>query len=279
MWAILGLTLREAVRRRAFIGTLLILLVMYGLSFLPGAFRRAFNTPQQYEMGIQITILFGLDIIKFFSSILAILLCSGAITSEIERGYLAVILPKPLQRFEIYFGKWLGVMLFCFANAVLWMVLLWISVNLQSTKPHHEMWRALPLVLLYPILYGTVALACSSFASAPLAALFTTTLGAYAYVADHILRPLAALFDIDLLKRVVYWGEWVLPMARLKRLVEQRMDVLLPPGMGEPPPWAAEEVVRFLKPAVTPFDLPYVLVYLLAWFLLGSLVFQRRDLQ
>jgi hypothetical protein len=181
MGTIVILTLKEALRRRAFLGTLIILVALYGLTFLPKAFHQAFGgSPESFKMGINLMILFGVDIIKFFSSVLAILLSAGAITSEIERGYLAAILPRPLHRFELFLGKWLGVMLFCGANALLWTAMLWLSVLLQG-EPRAEMWHALPYVLLYPVMYGTLALTLSSFSSAPIASMFTVAAGAFAY--------------------------------------------------------------------------------------------------
>ncbi|MCS7065637.1 MAG: ABC transporter permease [Fimbriimonadales bacterium] len=279
MLAIVILTLQEALRRRAFLGTLIILVALYGLTFLPKAFHQAFGgDPKSFEMGVNLMILFGVDIIKFFSSVLAILLCAGAITSEIERGYLAAILPRPLHRFELFLGKWLGVMLFCAANAILWTALLWLSVVLQ-TKPRAEMWHALPYVLLYPLLYGTLALALSSFSSAPIAAMFTVAAGAFAYFADHFLRPIAAFFNVELLQKLVYLSEWVVPMAVLKRLVQTRVDTLIPPGMNDTPPFGSEAVLLFLKPPLRSFDLAYVALYILVALLAGLIIFQRRDVQ
>lgn len=279
MGVIAGLTVREAMRRRAFLGTVIILLALYGLSFLPRAFKEAFGGSEaQFDVGVNLAVLFGVDIIKFFSSVLAILLCAGAITSEIERGYLAAILPRPLHRFELFLGKWLGVMLFCTANAVLWTALLWVSVALQ-TKPRAEMWHALPYVLLYPLMYGTLALALSSLSSAPIASMFTVAVGAFAYFADHFLRPIAAFFNVELLQRVVYLSEWVVPMAVLKRLVQTRVDALAPPGMNESPPFGSEQILLFLKPPARSLDLAYVGLYILVWLLAGLIIFQRRDVQ
>ncbi|MCS7190085.1 MAG: ABC transporter permease, partial [Fimbriimonadales bacterium] len=213
MGVIITLTFKEAMRRRAFLGTLIILVALYGLTFLPRAFKEAFGGDErQFEVGVNLTVLFGVDIIKFFSSVLAILLCSGAITAEIERGYLAAILPRPIHRWELYLGKWLGVMLFSAANATLWTGMLWVSVAIQG-EPRAEMWRALPFVLLYPMLYGTLALALSSFLGAPIAAMFTVAAGAFAYFSDHFLRPIAAFFNVRVLQQMVWLSEWVLPMA------------------------------------------------------------------
>jgi len=279
MGVIVALTLKEAMRRRAFLGTLIILIALYGLSFLPRAFKEAFGgSERQFEVGVNLAVLFGVDIIKFFSAVLAILLCAGAITAEVERGYLAAILPRPLHRWELYLGKWLGVMLFSAANATLWTAMLWVSVAVQG-EPRVEMWYALPYVLLYPVLYGTLALALSSFLGASIASMFTVAAGAFAYFADHFLRPIAAFFDVKLLQQIVWLSEWTLPMATLKRLVQARVDTILPPGMDDAPPFGRAEVLAFLKPEVQTLDVVYVSVYIAAALLAGLLIFWRRDVQ
>ncbi len=279
MSTIIRLTLKEAIRRRAFLGTVIILIALYGLTFLPRAFKEAFGgNEQQFEVGVNLMILFGVDIIKFFSSVLAILLCAGAITGEIERGYLSAILPRPLHRFELYLGKWLGVMLFCYGNAIAWTAMLWASVAIQG-KPRMEMWSALPIVLLYPTLYGTLALALSSFLGTSISSMFTVAMGAFAYFADHFLRPIAAFFDVRILQQMVNLSEWILPMAVLKRLVQDKVDAIIPPGMGNPPPIGREEVLLFLKPPVNTVDMVYVGIYLVFWLVVGLTIFQRRDVQ
>ncbi len=279
MFTIVRLTLKEAIRRRAFLGTIIILIALYGLTFLPRAFKEAFGgSEQQFTVGVNLMILFGVDIIKFFSAVLAILLCAGAITGEIERGYLSAILPRPIHRWELFLGKWLGVMLFTYANATVWTAMLWFSVLIQG-NPRSEMWSALPIVLVYPTLYGTLALALSSFLGTSIASMFTVAMGAFAYFADHFLRPIAAFFDVRILQQMVWLSEWVLPMAVLKRLVQDRVDAIIPPGMGDAPPFGREEVLLFLKPPVETLDTVYVGAYLLVWLVVGLTILQIRDVQ
>ncbi|MER3402157.1 MAG: hypothetical protein C4337_02375 [Armatimonadota bacterium] len=278
MGTIILLTLKEAMRRRAFLGTILILVVLYGLSFLPKAFHEAFGgSERRFEMGLQLMVSFGVDSIKFFSSVLAIVLCAGTLTGEIERGYLSAILPRPIYRWQVYLGKWLGVMFFCLANAVLWTAMLWVSVFLQG-KVHYEMWFALPYVLLYPMLYGTLALVFSSFAGTAVSLMLTVAMGALAYFSDHILRPLAGFFDVVILQRIVWFSEWVVPMAVLKRFVA----VYTRPnftGRMEEMPFGSEEVRLFLNPPAREWELGYVLVYIGLTLLIGGILFQRRDVQ
>jgi ABC-type transport system involved in multi-copper enzyme maturation permease subunit len=109
MGTIVILTLKEALRRRAFLGTLIILVALYGLTFLPKAFHQAFGgSPESFKMGVNLMILFGVDIIKFFSSVLAILLSAGAITSEIERGLFSGDFTAPATPLRTVFGQVVG---------------------------------------------------------------------------------------------------------------------------------------------------------------------------
>lgn len=278
MGTLVVLTLKEAMRRRAFLGTVIILVVLYGLSFLPKAFHEAFGgNERRFEIGFQLMVSFGVDSIKFFSSVLAIVLCAGAITGEIERGYLASILPRPLHRWQVYLAKWLGAMLFCTGNAILWTAMLWVSVWLQG-KTYNGMWYALPYVLLYPLLYGTLALLFSSFAGTSVSLMFTVALGAFAYFSDHILRFPAGLFDIAVLQRIVWLSEWVLPMAVLKRFVAVHTRPAFTGNM-EDMPFDSESGRFFLNPPLREWELGYVLAYLGIALLLGVLIFQRRDVQ
>jgi ABC-type transport system involved in multi-copper enzyme maturation permease subunit len=47
-------------------------------------------------------------LVYLLSSLLTILMTAGMISSEVEAGTFSVIVPKPLTRAEIVFGKWLG---------------------------------------------------------------------------------------------------------------------------------------------------------------------------
>ncbi len=50
----------------------------------------------------------GLYVVNFLAGLLAIFAAVGTIASEIDSGTLHAIVPKPVQRWEIVLGKWLG---------------------------------------------------------------------------------------------------------------------------------------------------------------------------
>ena len=111
-----GLTVREALRRRIYVGAFCIALLFLGLLFLPkfAAERRGIELDPSVQASM--LTLTGLGMIKFFSAVLGITLASGVIATELERGTLYVILSKPLTRMEIVLGKWLGLVLLTAVN-------------------------------------------------------------------------------------------------------------------------------------------------------------------
>lgn len=113
-----GLTIRETQRRRilwiAFLMGLLFLLI-FGLGFhyilldieAEPAFRRQ-SAGQFTEMIANFLTLTGLYVINFLVIVIAALLSAGSVSGEIESHTIEAIVTKPLRRWEIVLGKWLG---------------------------------------------------------------------------------------------------------------------------------------------------------------------------
>ena len=106
VFAIAGLTFREAVRRRFVFAGLLISIAFLIIAIIPIHPRnRLFFSPDEMALLVgQIIASFGGHIAEFFAFLFAIALSAGTISSEIDRGVLAVILPKPIGRWSVYCG-------------------------------------------------------------------------------------------------------------------------------------------------------------------------------
>src|SRR5207244_749324 len=152
-----GLTVREALRRRIYVGAFCIALLFLGLLFLPGFASHQHRTGIDLDPPAQASLvaLFGLAMIKFFSAVLGITLASGAIATELERGTLYVILSKPLTRGHILFGKWLGLAILTAVNVGIWAALLWVAVDARDPGPHLPLLKAVALAFLYPLIFVT----------------------------------------------------------------------------------------------------------------------------
>src|SRR5207244_5036679 len=138
-----GLTVREALRRRIYIGAFCIALLFLGLLFLPRfASHGRHGIELDPETQASLLALTGLAMIKFFSAVLGITLASGAIATELERGTLYVILSKPLTRAQILLGKWLSLIVLTAVNLCVWGALLWLAVDQRVPGVHRPLLKA-----------------------------------------------------------------------------------------------------------------------------------------
>lgn len=108
-------TFREALHKRVLHGVValtLAFLILYGLGVWL-AFREvprvsAYGTDTLGRMmALQFTLL-GLNAVSGIGALMAIFLSVGTISSEVDAGTLHAIVPKPLTRRDVLWGKWLG---------------------------------------------------------------------------------------------------------------------------------------------------------------------------
>lgn len=271
IYLISALTLKETMRRRIWVASLLASLAVVGFVFVAklGASVRA-NDPIVQSVVPRITLILGLDVVKFFGSVLAMTLASGAIALEIERGMLYAILYKPVHRYQVVLGKWIGILVFALANTLLWAVLLYVCVRLMMGRSYWETWRAPLVVLLYPVLFGTLTLFFSTFASMGLTIALSIISAGVAW-SEKPMREFGIVFDIETLLRVADNVRWMIPMNHLRRWVLEQMMVVIPERM-----LASQRFQAFDSPP-TGWEIGYVFGYIVVVLLLALFVFQKRD--
>lgn len=112
------LTVRETQRRRILWVALLmgvLFLLIFGLGFhyilldiqSESGFRQQ-TTAQFTEMIASFLTLTGLYVINFLVIVIAALLSAGSISGEVESHTIETIVTKPLRRWEVVLGKWVG---------------------------------------------------------------------------------------------------------------------------------------------------------------------------
>ncbi len=268
---IAGLTLKETMRRRIWVASLFASLAVVGFVFVAklGASVRP-NDPIVQSVVPRITLILGLDVVKFFGSVMAMTLASGAIALEIERGMLYAVLYKPARRYQVVMGKWLGTLVYALGNTLFWAVLLYLSVRLMMGKSYLETWRAPLVVLLYPVLFGTVTLFFSTFASMGLTIALSIIAAGVAW-SEKPMREFGIVFDIETLLNVSNNVRWIVPMNHLRRWVLDQMMVVVPERM-----LMSERFQAFEQPP-SGWEIGYVFAYIVVVLLLGIFVFQKRD--
>jgi len=109
-------TLQEAVSRRLILAGVLISLGYIGLFALGFhfAYDKSIETTTSVESRLSLGVafatltLFGVYVVNYLASFLALFLSVAAISGEIDSGTLHAVLARPLRRSEFVIGRWLG---------------------------------------------------------------------------------------------------------------------------------------------------------------------------
>lgn len=280
VFTLAGLTIKEAVRRRVLIGALLIAGLFALFAFLPIHIRTGpfvgFDMATARDNTGKIWAWLGCGMIKFFSTVLAVTLAAGAVTAEVERGVLSVVVPKPLPRAAVYLGKWLGLLTLLLACVVVWAGLLAFAIWRQTGTFHPRLFSGVLAACLFPLLFTTLTLAFSSFATYALSAGLALIAAGVALAEDTLLflsRPL--FLNSPLLETASKVVGCIVPLSRMNHWITR--------GLGD----AGIDMSAFANPirqggaaavATTGADMVYILIYIAAALALGLLVFQKRDL-
>ncbi len=170
IFVIARLTFREASRRRillaaAIFGLLFLIIYALGLSQIQkeiAAQARPMPALVASEM-FSFIFMAGLYVVNFLSIVMAVLTSVDTLSGEISSGTIQTLASKPLQRWEIVLGKWLGFagMLTLYLILMAGGVMLVASITLGYTAPNALrglalMWLNLILLLGVSLLGGTI---------------------------------------------------------------------------------------------------------------------------
>ena len=142
--AIARFTFREAVRKKVLLGAV-VLSVGFLVLFALGdqfAYQDFTSHPTPTSVTYRPIVgnamgLAGLYVVNFLAGLLAIFTAVGTISSEVDSGTLHAILPKPISRWEVVLGKWLGfaVMLCIYLSAMAVGVMLSVYATWNVVPP------------------------------------------------------------------------------------------------------------------------------------------------
>jgi len=287
------LTLQEAVRKRTLLGALLMGLLILGISLLLIPIRRqleiqAADMTQGREWLAQAHPIARSHIMAlcFFSirvlgSLFAILLAGGALSGEIERGLFVVILPRPIYRWQVYVGKWLGIQVLLIGSVLFWTALVWGSLTLQTHVNLTPILLAGFYLALFPVVIGTFTLTLSARLPRLLGTVLALVLSAFSWL-DGIFNALGDYWETDLLHRLADVASVTMPQGCIAWWIKEgteditHYDLRLPP-IGESPRMVQEWGERHLN-HFAHLDAVYLVVYIAVLFIIGILLFQRRDI-
>lgn len=289
VFTLAGLTIREAIRRRVFLAALVISALYVGFAFLPLHIRPkpliGFDLPTALNNSGRIFAWLGCGTIKFFGSILAVALSAGAITAEVERGVLAIIVPKPIPRAAVYLGKWLGIVFLLTVCVAGWGALLAWAIWHQTGTYHPRIWGGIGAAWLFPVLFTTLTLCFSTFATYALSSSLSLIAAGVA-LAEDLMHNLSRWLDISLLDTLSRGAGYIVPISRMNHWITKGLAAT---GAGPHPPGSAGLDISLVFARLDPTqveavketsgaDLAYILAYMVGFFILGLVLFQRRDL-
>jgi len=274
-------TLREAVRKKAVLGGVvltLVFLLLYGvgtyLAFRDIDHNQFLSGQPAVRRGISGELLLaGLYFVDFIAGLLAIFSSVGTISTEIEQGTLHAIVPKPLRRWEVVIGKWLGFAAMLAIYVVVTTLAAIVIVYFQSGYYPREAGAGLGVMLLHTLLLLSLSMLGTSTLSTVTNGIIVFMLYALALVGGR-LEQLGTLIRNQTLIDIGIVTSLIIPSDALWRLTSSMMGAGgLVTGGGIPQPG----MFSVTDPPST-WMAVYAAVYAAVALVAATLAFRRRDL-
>jgi Cu-processing system permease protein len=271
------LTFHEAWRRRMvllalLLGAVYILLYSVGFGLISREIRReetpAFVMPMAYNM----LLLTGLYVVHFLAVMLAIFASVDTVSGEIASHTIQTIITKPVRRWQVLFGKWLG------NGAMLLVYLLLLGGGVIGST----FWQAgylppNPLQgMLLLMLEGLVLMSLSMLGGTRLSTLTNGVtlfmLYGLAFIGSWV-EQIGTVFESEAAVRVGIVTSLIMPVETLWRRAAHLMQ----------PSVAGFDIDNFMTPfgaisVPSPVMVAYAVVYAVVALLLAMRAFSRRDL-
>ncbi len=270
-------TLREASRKRIILGALILtagFLLLFGVGTY-FAFQRveamARISPAQRSFIAGQILVAGMYVTNLVGSLLAILVATGTISSEVDQGTLYTIVPKPLRRRDIVLGKWLGLSVMI---AIYVLATSAIMIGLVYVMGGYFPERALPavaLVIFEALLLLTIALLGSTLMSTVASGIVTIMLFAVATIGGKV-EQLGSLIGSDIMVNIGIVTSLLIPADSLSWLATTWLTPSTTASLS-----ASPDLAR-LAPPPSLWMIAYAALYMGAALLLAIRVFQRKDL-
>jgi ABC-type transport system involved in multi-copper enzyme maturation permease subunit len=280
------LTLREALRKRMIWGVLalsLLFLVLYYWGFVlvkadfdATAARRAQSgvgdDGEILNFAFVATILVGLGFytINFLAGVMTIFASVGTIAGEVEAGTFQAIVPKPLGRWEIVVGKYLGFAAMFVVYILIMSAGILVSARVVADYTPGNLVPAIGLVMLVSLILLAVTLLGSTVMQTMANGVVVFMLYGGAMLGG-LLETLGSIFNIQSLINIGVVTSLILPSdvmwRRASGLLQPdsnlRFDAPIPIAVSQPP-----------SNAMIVYAVAYVVVLVTG----AVLSFQRRDL-
>ena len=252
IWAVAINTFKETIRNRVLLNILLFAVGLIVLSLVIG----------DWSLHQQVKVIkdFGLSAMSIFGLLIAIFIGIRLMAQELEQKTIYVVASKPIHRWEIVLGKYIGLGMTLALNVLLMSIALFGTNFLMEHRIDFGLTLAIFLIYLEILLIVGYALFFSSISSPTLSALFTLTIFVIGHLSSTI-RDYIQLYPdkgFHWLLKAIYYIAPNLENLNLKMNVVEHLDT---------PPHAV--LHGFL------YGAGYILILLL----LTMAIFERKDLK
>ncbi len=278
IWIIAKLTFREAVRRRivlasAVLGLGFVILFSIGFHFILADFVRLQENRPNAQLYLNQLLNFmhlaAMYATNFLTIATAALITADSLAGEISSGTIQTLLAKPVRRYQIVAGKWLG-------NAGLiagYITILAggssLSIYLQSGYSAPHLLIGLLILFLNSLLIMSVTLAFSSRITTLASGGVIFGLYGLAFIGGWVER-FGYMVNNQTAINVGILSSLIMPSEAMWNLAAQNMTSALLNTLGASP-------FSFGNPPSV-WMVAYTLLYLLAFIAYANHVFSRRDL-
>lgn len=276
------LTFDEALRRKLiwavlFLSAVFLGLYAFGFQILRDDIvrfddQRAGRPNQDLPYAIQASamVLLGLYTVNFLAGIMTIFASVGAIASEIEAGTLHAIIPKPLSRWEIIAGKYLGfmVMISVYLGLMVGGVAL-ISRFVGDYTPPGLLEGLGLMILVSAILLSLTMLGSTIFSTMANGVVVFMLYGMA--VTGGLVEQIGTALDNDTMVRIGVVSSIMLPSDAMWKLASYVVQPTVAVNTIGPNP---------LGTAAPPSDFAvrYAILYCITLVIASMLIFRRRDI-
>ena len=227
-------------------------------------------------------LMMGLFVVNFMVVLVAILTTVGAMSSEINSHTIQTIVTKPLRRWELVLGKWLGHALMVTFYILLLTGGIILSVYVISGHAPRQVLGGLGLYVLEGIVLMTVSIMFGTRLSTLANGVVLFMVYGLAFVGGWVEQIAAQInlipgVDAQSAVRLGAWAGRLLPSEVLWRRASHIMTPRIASGLfdeGEAPPMFLFTFGRAPEPSIILYALAYIAVMLL----LAMWSFRRRDL-
>jgi len=245
-------TFKETVRDRILYG-----LLIFALLLLPGS---RLVIPLSIGQEVKIMKDFGFAAISLFGLMIAVVVGTSLVHKELDKRTIYVLVAKPVRRWELLIGKYLGLMATLLLAFVVMALVMAATVVTLGGRVDRLLWLTLLGLYLQLMAVTAVAIFFSTLASPALSAVFTICLFIVGTAADQ-LRLFAERMPGDLVKAMVKAASYMVPNLHLCNFRTEAVYGL---------PVEGQRILLMLL---------YIFLYTLLILLLSSVILEKKDLK